>query len=227
MRKLSRLFAVVMAFAMVFSFSAVTQAAEAGSEGALKAQAQATGSYNHGITNIGEKYVGISVQTPSDQYSAYGSYQVQVIIYNHNKKPIQSYNAYSYASFNLPTNRLYYYRTKLIYKAYGSDSYIDASGYSNYIAFTCSKVKSRTKYSWGNGRKKVTLTIPKIKGLKKCKIYVSTKKNKGYKKVKTVKTNKKVKVTLKKFKGKSFKTGKTYYIRVMPAGTANYYQTSF
>ena len=43
---------------------------------------------------------------------------------------------------------------------------------------------------------------------------MSTKRDKGFKKVKTVKPGKKIKIT--KMKKKSFKFGKTYYIKITP-----------
>lgn len=60
---------------------------------------------------------------------------------------------------------------------------------------------------------KMTIKWDKIPGATNYKIYVSTDKNKGYKKVGSVK-GKKNKFTVKKLKKKKFKKSKTYYIYV-------------
>ena len=54
----------------------------------------------------------------------------------------------------------------------------------------------------------------KIKGASGYTVYVSTKRNSGYKKVASVKGSKSS-VTVKKLKGKKFKSSKTYYVYIV------------
>ncbi len=60
--------------------------------------------------------------------------------------------------------------------------------------------------------KGVKLTWKKVKGAKNYTVYMSTKRNSGFKKVKTLKKNS-LKIT--KFKKKKIKRNKTYYVYVV------------
>lgn len=77
--------------------------------------------------------------------------------------------------------------------------------------FTQPRIKS-VKVS-GN---KLTVKWDKINGATSYDVYVSTKKTTGYKKVATVGKSKSS-ATIKKFKGKKFKSSKTYYVYVAAA----------
>ncbi len=69
---------------------------------------------------------------------------------------------------------------------------------------TSAKVSGgKMKINWG-----------KIKGASGYTVYVSTKRNSGYKKVASVKGSKSS-VTVKKLKGKKFKSSKTYYVYIV------------
>lgn len=81
------------------------------------------------------------------------------------------------------------------------------SGY-DYNA-SCSKIRVIRSAN----RKKITLKWTKIKGASGYGIYVSTKSESGYKKVKTVKA-KTTKYSFTKFKGKKLSKSKRYYIRI-------------
>ncbi|RGD74190.1 fibronectin type III domain-containing protein [Anaerofustis stercorihominis] len=85
----------------------------------------------------------------------------------------------------------------------------DETGSSMELALTEIKVatlKAPTKVKAKAGKRKVTLSFKKATGGKKYEIYRSTKKTKGYKKVKTTTSN--------KFTNKKLKKGKRYYYKV-------------
>ncbi|WP_290772559.1 hypothetical protein [Anaerofustis sp.] len=85
----------------------------------------------------------------------------------------------------------------------------DPSGESVELALTEIKVatlKAPTKLKAKSGKRKVSLSFKKASGGKKYEIYRSTKKTKGYKKVKTT--------TSYKFTDKKLKKGKRYYYKV-------------
>lgn len=60
-------------------------------------------------------------------------------------------------------------------------------------------------------KKKLKVTWDKVNGLNSYDMYVSTQKDSGYKKVKTLSANK-TSVTISKFKGKKFNAKKQYYV---------------
>lgn len=62
-------------------------------------------------------------------------------------------------------------------------------------------------------RKKITVKFPTIKGASAYRVYVSTKRDSGYKKIKQVKAGKKS-YSFTKFKGKKLQKNKTYYVRI-------------
>lgn len=70
--------------------------------------------------------------------------------------------------------------------------------------------KKKTKINNG----KLYIKWTKVKGATGYDIYVSTKSNIGYKKLKSVGA-KKTKATIDKFKKKSFKNNKTYYVKIV------------
>lgn len=70
--------------------------------------------------------------------------------------------------------------------------------------------KEATAYSYHN---KITLSKLSVSGTSKKEIYLSTKPNKGYQKIKTL--TKESSYTIKKWKGKDIKSDKRYYIRIV------------
>lgn len=62
--------------------------------------------------------------------------------------------------------------------------------------------------------KKMKVKWGKVTGATSYTIMVSTRSDKGFKAVKTISAKKSRKATIKKFKGKKFKKGKTYYVYV-------------
>lgn len=81
------------------------------------------------------------------------------------------------------------------------------SGY-NYNA-SCKSIK----VTRSSNRKKISLKWAKIKGASGYQVYVSTKSDSGYKKVKSLKASK-TSYSFTKFNKKSLKKNQTYYIRV-------------
>ena len=63
-------------------------------------------------------------------------------------------------------------------------------------------------------KKVVIPKAKKAKGIKSFTVYISRNKNKGFKKVKTVKPGKNV--VISKYKGKVIKNGQIYYIKIVP-----------
>lgn len=64
------------------------------------------------------------------------------------------------------------------------------------------------------GNRRFKIKTPKIAGIKNYKIYMSLKKNGGWKKIKTVIAGKAV--TVSKFKGKALKKKQNYYYKIIP-----------
>ena len=73
--------------------------------------------------------------------------------------------------------------------------------------------------------KKVRIKTPKVKGVKKFTLYMSTNRTKGYKKIKTVKSGKTI--TVSSFKKKSFKKYKDYYYYISSAQKQSKFVHSF
>lgn len=70
----------------------------------------------------------------------------------------------------------------------------------------------------GTGRK-VRIKMPKISGVKSYKVYMSYKKDRAWKKLKTVKAGKSIVVS--KFKGKALARNKKYYYKIVPSKGVN------
>lgn len=83
---------------------------------------------------------------------------------------------------------------------------VDTSKIGLKISIGKTKLKSAKK----SGKKKIKLKWSKVKNATGYAIYRSTKKTKGYKKIKTIKGNKKFTYT----DGKKLKRGKTYYYKI-------------
>ena len=100
------------------------------------------------------------------------------------------------------------------------------SGWSEPKAFVTA-TDNKFKFKGIKNKKACSIKVPKIAGVKNYTVSMSTKRDKGFKKVKTLKPGKKL--TMTKFKKKAFKTGKTYYIRIQVKTKknitcGNYYQ---
>lgn len=84
--------------------------------------------------------------------------------------------------------------------------------WSNYRYF------GNTNASVKSSKNNLKVSIKKGKGISSYTVYVSTKKNSGFKKVKTFKVGKKstYNTTIKKYGKNKLKGGKSYYIKIVP-----------
>ncbi len=113
-------------------------------------------------------------------------------------KVVKSTTTNSYlASFSVSKNKVYYVRHRQVYNG-------KKGSWSGKIGFCTMKLGRSLKSG-----KKVRFKAPKVKGVKKFKVYMSTSLNSGYKKIKTLKPGKSFKIG--KFRGKKFKNYKDYY----------------
>ena len=149
-----------------------------------------------------------------DKLEAADSYEYE--LYNSKGKKLKSGTTSSTSishSKKVSNNMIYKVRVRATSKVAGQTYTTAWSPYC--YCFTQPRVKS-VKVS-GN---KLTVKWQKITGATGYDIYVSTKKTKGYKKVKSVGKNASS-VTIKKFKGKKFKSSKRYYVYVAATKKAN------
>lgn len=141
----------------------------------------------------------------------------EVVCYNSKGKKVQKLDV-SYASYSTSgitftktntRNTYYVVVTGYIYINNGANKlYGAASG--KFYAVPQPKVTSKNSDVKEHS---VNLKWKKVTGATSYSVYVSTKKNSGYKKVATVKTNS---YKLTKYKGKTINTGKsTYYIKIV------------
>lgn len=208
MKKITKIFALALACMMIFALQTPTHAAEKASvQGVNQPQVTVQAEkFTHGVTGLyydsSSKKATVYIQTTS---SSYYRYQVQLL--NYTKKKVLATEYGSYISFNLKKNQLYYYRVRATSYDYSTGQYVPVSNWS--YGYGINTGICSIKLSG----KKVKIKTPKIKGIKKLTLYMSTNKQKGYKKVKTVKAGSTV--TLTKFNKKAFKKYKDYYYYVV------------
>lgn len=192
-----------------------TVAVQAVDEGTAQASVQATG-FTFGISSVyydsstKKVTLGVTIST-TDSYGGY--YQVQVL--NYKKKVAADKTGvlkFAYFQNSLSKNKLYYIRVRRVaYSYYDSTNqktvYTPAGNWV-YAKKSLNTAVLSAKYSKG----KVKIKVPKVKGMKKMYLYMSTKRDGGYKKVKTVKPGKTYAIS--KFKKKKLKKYKTYYCQV-------------
>ena len=116
---------------------------------------------------------------------------------------------FSVCIFTLKKNQLYYYRVRATSYNYSTGQYVPVSNWS--YGYGINTGVCTVKLSG----KKVRIKTPKVKGVKKFTLYMSTNRTKGYKKIKTVKSGKTI--TVSSFKKKSFKKYKDYYYYISSA----------
>lgn len=212
MKKITRMFALALAFMMVFALQVPVNAAEKATVQAVnQGQAQATvqaDTYTHGVRSLyyskSSKKASLTIGVTSNS-SNYYYYEVQLLDYTKKKVVAQSTCA-SYAFFDLKKNQLYYYRVRATVYDYTQGGYVPVSDWS--YGHGINTAVCTVKLSGKN----VKIKVPKVKGVKKFTLYMSTNSKKGYKKVKKVKPGKAVVVS--KFKKKSLKKGKYYYYNI-------------
>lgn len=214
MKKITRIFALALAFVMAFALQAPVNAAEKAAVNQEKAQVNTQAAkITAQITSLSENSVGISINNPDLDY-------VEVQIRDHKGKVVKTSYNISYSSFNLSKNKLYSFRFRRVYYSYSDGKYIATSNWSNSPSFTTAKYK----VSQVGKSRKVKIKTPKVAGIKNYKIYMSTKKNSGWKKIKTLKPGKAI--TVSRFKGKSFKYYKNYYYKIVP-NKGQHYRNGF
>ena len=127
-----------------------------------------------------------------------GTYEKQVQLLNRSGKVIKTDTCYTYTTFSLSKNTVYYVR-------YREMDYDYASGQTYYSSWSGKLGFCTAKFKLSLIRKgrKVKYKAPKVAGVKSFRIYVSTKSGSKYKKVKTLKPGKSFKI--KKFRGKKIK----------------------
>lgn len=124
-----------------------------------------------------------------------------------NKIYATSSNPRTYCVFDISKDKLYSYRIRGV-----SFNGVPAptTKWSNSVYFTTANYKITQV---GNG-KRFKIKTPKVTGIKNYKIYMSLKKNGGWKKIKTVTAGKEV--IISKFKGKALKKKQNYYYKIIP-----------
>ncbi|MBP0056093.1 hypothetical protein JYQ75_01495 [Anaerobutyricum soehngenii] len=213
MKKFTKIFAFAMALMMVFALQVPVSAAEKGAVQAVnQEQAQATvqaDTYTHRVYSLyynqSMKKCPVTIQVTSNS-SNYYTYEVQLLDHT-KKKVIAQDDCALYAFFDLKKNQLYYYRVRATAYDYTQKKYVPVSDWS--YGYGINTAICKVKLSG----KKIKIKVPKVKGVKKFTLYMSTKSDKGYKKVKKVKPGKTV--VISKFKNKAFKNGKYYYYNVV------------
>ncbi len=226
MKKITRIFALALAFMMVFALQAPVNAAE-------KAAQVGTG-----VETAPEATVMTDVTTQYFALSAYpygntASFKVvvpqdvsgvQLRLYNYKGKQIayknvesSYYTTYRYADFNVKKNQAYYVRAVSYITVNGQTTYGKLSSPRAFVNLNRNAFKAKTRYM-NNNTKRFVIKLPKkskFKGIKNFTIYMSKKSDTGYKKYKKVKAGKTI--TISSFKKKKFRTAKDfYYIKIVP-----------
>ena len=135
-------------------------------------------------------------------------------------KNVESYyyaSSYRYVDFNIKKNQAYYVRAVSYITVNGQTTYGTLSSPRAFVNLNRKAFKSKTKYL-NNNTKRFIIKIPKkakFKGIKSFTLYMSKKRDTGYKKYKKVKPG--TTVTISSFKKKKFRTAKDfYYIKIVP-----------
>lgn len=220
--------AAAFAFCLVFALGVKVDAAqkelEGGiliDEGNLTAETMVgdmtTAQFAISSASLSTDSITVQVARPAD------ADYVEVELCDRNGNHIASDEASIYASFDegVKNNTVYMYRARAFTRDYDYTTRQYVNTYGNWSGFrTFVKIKCKGMKSTGYGSsKRVTFKTPKIKGVKKFNVTMSTKRDKGFKKVATVKPGKRVTVT--KFNKKNLKRFKSYYFRVIPKMSNN------
>ena len=131
MKKITRIFALALAFVMAFALQAPVNAAEKAAVNQEKAQATVqAGSFTHRVRslyyNSSTKKASLTIEVNSS-----GVYRYQVQLLNYNKKKVVATDECSlYAFFTLKKNQLYYYRVRATSYNYSTGQYVPVSNWS-------------------------------------------------------------------------------------------------
>ena len=214
MKKFTKIFAFAMALMMVFALQVPVSAAEKGAviEAGVEAPEATV------MTDVTKDYFALS----SYPYNNTASFKVvvpqdvsgvQLRLYNYKGKQI----AYKNVDFNIKKNQAYYVRAVSYITVNGQTTYGTLSSPRAFVNLNRKAFKSKTKYL-NNNTKRFIIKIPKkakFKGIKSFTLYMSKKRDTGYKKYKKVKPG--TTVTISSFKKKKFRTAKDfYYIKIVP-----------
>ena len=161
---------------------------------------------NFGLSNVSSGGVDFIVYKPTN------ATKVELEVYNAKNKRVSKQTMYKYSNrVKLSKGMAYKYRVR----AYYTNDSTKKTYYGNwsnyrYFGYTNATIKS--------AKKSLKVSIKKGTGISSYTVYVSTKKNSGFKKVKTFKVGKKSKysTTIKKYGKKKIKGGSSYYVKIVP-----------
>lgn len=155
----------------------------------------------------------ITVKNISDDYRA--DYDMRVLNNKGNVVEVSEQNGgITYFSY-LKKNRLYYYQIRETRTAAYPWEEDFTGEWTKKVPFVIAQYQLSQV---GTGRK-VRIKMPKISGVKSYKVYMSYKKDRAWKKLKTVKAGKSIVVS--KFKGKALARNKKYYYKIVPSKGVN------
>ena len=155
----------------------------------------------------------ITVKNISDDYRA--DYDMRVLDIKGNVVEVSEQNGgITYFSY-LKKNRLYYYQIRETRTAAYPWEEDFTGEWTKKVPFVIAQYQLSQV---GTGRK-VRIKMPKISGVKSYKVYMSYKKDRAWKKLKTVKAGKSIVVS--KFKGKALARNKKYYYKIVPSKGVN------
>lgn len=115
----------------------------------------------------------------------------------------------------LKKNRLYYYQIRETRTAVYPWEEDFIGEWTKKVPFVIAQYKLSQV---GTGRK-VRIKMPKVSGVKSYKVYMSYKKDRAWKKLKTVKSGKSI--VISKFRGKALARNKKYYYKIVPSKGVN------
>lgn len=170
----------------------------------FKTVSKATSTKNFGVTSYwsysGEFRVSLA------NYGDIDGTQVQFVPVK-GKKARTFTSTSNYVDIKNLTGTFYKYRVRTYVSCGKSKA---CSAWSSYRYFGSSK-----KCTVSSSKRKIKINWSKLAGVKDCVVYISSRENAGYQKVKTL-SAKKRSITITKYKKKKLKKGATYYIKVVP-----------
>ena len=201
--------AITVIMAMIISFPVQAQTIN-------QKQAKATVQYASIPAKVETSSSGdifITVKNISDDYRA--DYDMRVLDSKGNVVEVSEQNGgITYFSY-LKKNRLYYYQIRETRTAAYPWEEDFTGEWTKKVPFVIAQYQLSQV---GTGRK-VRIKMPKISGVKSYKVYMSYKKDRAWKKLKTVKAGKSIVVS--KFKGKALARNKKYYYKIVPSKGVN------
>lgn len=197
MKKVTRFFAVVLVVLMAFTIQIPVSAATN--------KASTTEGVYAKLSFLSEKYAQVDCFDKIDE-----EFEVQLRDYKGREVDLE--REVVGIIFSVKKNKLYSFRVRGVKAVYDYDDveYVPYTPWSNAVYFTTAKYK----VAQSGKAKKIKVTVPKVAGISNYKVYMSMKKNSGWKKVKTLKSGKSM--TVSKFNKKALKAKKTYYFKFVP-----------